>query len=101
MEKAIREAEEGILMDVTVSPNAKRNEVAGYNEWRGSIEVKVKAPPRDGKANAELVRFLSKLFGVEVEIVKGKTSNQKTVLVKGMEKEKVIEILRNVSKQRK
>ncbi len=101
MEDALKEMKEGVLINLIVSPNAKKNEIVGYNEWRKAIEIRVKAPPKGGRANAELIKFLSEVFCGEVEIVRGQTSTQKTVLIKGLGKERAMEILRNVSKQRR
>ena len=39
----------------------------------------VKSPPVDGKANAELIKFFRKKFGVAVAIVRGKTSRRKSL----------------------
>ena len=42
------------------------------------------APPVEGKANAELLRFLSEAFGVPqraVTLVRGETSRRKTVRI--------------------
>jgi len=46
------------------------------------LKVKVKAPAVEGKANAELLRFLAEHFRVKpntVEIVRGETSRTKIV----------------------
>ncbi|MBT6023012.1 YggU family protein, partial [Candidatus Woesearchaeota archaeon] len=42
----------------------------------------VKSPPVDGKANAELIKFFRKKFGVAVAIVRGKTSRRKILRIK-------------------
>ncbi len=50
----------------------------------GYCKIRLKAPPVDGKANAELIRWLSKQFGVSVESVvikSGRTSRRKTVKI--------------------
>jgi len=100
MEEALKESKDGVLIDVTVSPNAKRTEVVGYNQWRKAIEVRVKSPPKGGKANTELIEFFRQIFRCDVVIVKGQTSTQKTLLIKDLSKDEVLEILRrNVSKQ--
>ena len=39
----------------------------------------VKSPPVDGKANAELIKFFKKKYGVRVAIVRGKTSRRKSL----------------------
>jgi len=38
----------------------------------------------EGKANKELVKFFSKLLDAEVEIIRGETSREKDLLVKGL-----------------
>ncbi|ASJ16331.1 hypothetical protein A3L04_04210 [Thermococcus chitonophagus] len=78
----LREAREGTILQVIVRPNAKENKIEGIDEWRNRLKVSVKAPPVGGKANKELVKFLSKFFGAEVEIVRGETSREKDLLVK-------------------
>jgi len=85
----IKENKEGVILQIYVQPKAKKNEIEGIDEWRGRLKVKVKAPPVGGKANKELVKFLSKLLGAEVELVKGETSREKDVLVRGMKAEEV------------
>ncbi len=77
--KAVREAEGGCYVNIVVTPNAKRSGVKGYNEWRESVEVTVKAPPKGGKANAELEKVLGEILGCRVRVVKGATSTHKVV----------------------
>ena len=78
-------AREGTLLNIHVSPGAKSTSVEGsYGE--GAIKLKVAAPPVGGKANAEVERFLSKILGVprsDVKIIRGASSRDKTVLVRG------------------
>lgn len=87
--KFLKETKDGTLLLVYVQPKAKKNEIEGIDEWRGRLKVKVKAPPVGGKANKELVKFLSKLLGAEVSIVRGETGREKDLLVRGMEIEEV------------
>jgi uncharacterized protein len=68
---------------VKVIPRASRSEFAGTLE-DGTVKVKLKAVPEDGKANQELIRFLAKEHGVpesSVKIVAGLTSQRKLVRV--------------------
>ncbi len=82
--KFLKETKEGTVLLIYVQPKAKKNEIEGIDEWRGRLKVKIKAPPVEGKANRELVKFFSKLLGVEVKIVKGETSREKDLLIKGL-----------------
>ena len=73
-------------MTIRVHPRASRTEVKALMS-DGSIRVKLKAPPVEGRANSELVALLSRLFNVpasSVRIVGGLTSRQKSVVVEGI-----------------
>lgn len=51
-----------------------------------AIKIRVKAPPVDGAANVELLRFLAKRLGVprsSVHLVAGATGRRKRVAVDG------------------
>ena len=91
--KFLKETKGGTLLLIYVQPKAKKNAIEGIDEWRGRLKVKIKAPPVEGKANKEVVKFLSKLLDAEVEIVKGETSREKDLVVKGMKPGKVKERL--------
>lgn len=45
-----------------IQPRASRDEIAGVQGER--LKVRITAPPVDGEANAHLVKFLARLFGV-------------------------------------
>ena len=51
-----------------VQPRAKQTELVG---WHGdAIKVRLKAPPVDGAANEELVRFVTERLGVSRSAVR-------------------------------
>lgn len=66
-------------------PRASATAVAG---WHGDrVRIRVAAPPVDGAANEELVRFLAKRLGVSrgaVTIGSGRSSRSKTVTIDGI-----------------
>ncbi len=67
---------------VRVIPRSKRNEVGGERD--GRLLVRTTAPPVDGKANAELLAFLARAFGVprrRVRLISGAGSRDKTVAI--------------------
>jgi uncharacterized protein (TIGR00251 family) len=76
---------------VRVQPNAGRNAIAGLTDgvWR----IKVAAPPEKGKANQELLSFLSVILRVKkgsVNILKGHTSHSKILFIEGLTNEDVV-----------
>ena len=77
-----------------IQPNARRNEVLGFED--GVLRVKIAAPPVKGKANKELVDFLSGLLGVSkgsITIEKGLTSRRKLVVIEGLSQAQILERL--------
>lgn len=66
---------------VVARPNASKTCVLGYDGAREAVRISVAAPPEGGKANLELVRFISKELGKKVELVSGGTSRLKVFRV--------------------
>ena len=73
---------------VKVHPRAKRTAITG--RLGEAYKLDLAAPPVDGKANEECVRFFAELAGVpraRVRIVSGLTSRNKAVEVEGIDQE--------------
>ena len=49
-------------LEVLVVPRASKTEIVDYPG--DALKIRLKAPPVDGEANAELIRFLSKHFKI-------------------------------------
>ncbi|MDQ3011662.1 MAG: DUF167 domain-containing protein [Acidobacteriota bacterium] len=88
-------ADYAITFAVRVQPRASRSEVA--DELDGALKLRLAAPPVDGEANEELIRFLARLFDVsrrQVSILSGLTSKNKLIRIEGMtvnEGEKILQ----------
>ena len=77
-----------------VQPRASNTEVVGRHG--DAIKVRVKAPPVDGAANEELIRFLAKRLRVpreSIELVSGSSSRHKQIVIEGVTSTKIIELL--------
>ena len=73
-----------LIFAVGVMPRASKSEIVG--EYDGALKIKIKSPPIDGAANEELIKLLSKTFGVAksaVEILSGQTSKTKQIKIIG------------------
>lgn len=71
-----------LILTCHIQPGAKKSELAGVHGER--LKIRLQAPPVEGKANSELVRFLSKLFAVSkqaITIESGELSRQKRVRI--------------------
>lgn len=71
---------------VRLQPKASRNEVYGWKTDPETgdevLQVRVTAPPVDGKANKALIKLLAKEFKTpksRIEIVQGETSRDKVI----------------------
>jgi len=83
-----------VKISLRVYPNASRNESVGFTD--GVLRVKISAPPIKGKANRELIAFLSRLLGVgknSVNIIKGHTTRNKVVAINGLSREEIMKRL--------
>lgn len=70
---------------IKAHPRAKRSAVAG--RLGAAWKLHLAAPPAEGKANEECVRFLAELAGVarsRVRVITGATSRTKVVEVEGV-----------------
>lgn len=74
---------ERLLLSVRVQPRASQDEIVGPH-GADSLKVRITAPPVDGKANAHLIKFLAKSFGVpksQVELISGTTGRDKRLAI--------------------
>ena len=79
----LRDTAEGTILTLRVSPGARRSSVEGcYGE--DALKLRVAAPPVNGKANAEVERYLSDLLDLPrsaVTVIRGAGSRDKAVLI--------------------
>lgn len=67
-----------VLLRVRAQPGAARTAIRG--EYGDTLKIAVAAPPADGRANAALIAFLAKVFGLPrsaVTLVAGVGSRDK------------------------
>lgn len=78
----IQEYKDGTLLRLYIQPGASKSCWDGVHGDR--IKVRIKAPPVDGAANEELIRFIAKSLSVSksrVQFLRGKTSRQKDIVI--------------------
>lgn len=75
-------ADGAILLHIYVQPKASKSKIAGTHD--GCLKLAVAAPPVDGKANEEIVKFLARLLGLPgraISIHSGDKSRKKKVRI--------------------
>jgi uncharacterized protein (TIGR00251 family) len=81
--------EEQMMIVVRVQPSASQNELLRFKD--GVLHVRIAASPTKGKANQELIKFLSDILGI---------SKRNLIIEKGMTgKSKVIRIDESIQNQ--
>ena len=73
---------EDLILDCHLQPKASKDEFAGLHGER--LKIRITAPPVEGKANAHLLAFLGKAFGVarsQVTLESGELNRQKRVRI--------------------
>lgn len=69
---------ERITLQVYAKPNAHKTALVEITQ--DELHITVHAPPQDGKANKELILFMSKLFKIpktQITLVRGQESRHK------------------------
>jgi len=80
----VQDTKDGAILTVHIQPRASTTECVGIHG--DEIKIRVAAPPVDGAANDELIRFLARRFSIpstSVQIYSGAGGRHKRVLVKG------------------
>ena len=94
--------EKQVKIAVRVQPNARQNEILGFKD--DMLHLKIAAPPVKGKANQELIKFLSEILGISksnLVIEKGITERRKVIGIYGLTQSQVMERLAKLLKDTK
>lgn len=92
--------EDFTVLPVLVTPRASRSEITGWQAER--LKVRLKAPPVDGEANAELLRMLAKGLGVPksaLTLQHGEASRRKSVRIGGLSQGELLKRLPPMAKE--
>lgn len=82
MSDFIQWQDDDLIITCHLQPKASKTEVVGLHG--DALKIRIKAPPVDGKANLELIRFLAKEFAVhkrDVILISGELSRHKRVRI--------------------
>lgn len=86
------ETPKGIVIHIKAQPKASKTQVVGLYGDPPRLKIKIAAPPVDGRANEELLKYLKHRLGVSVSrlsLIRGETSPKKDVLCVGVSKDKI------------
>ena len=81
----LRDIAGGCEADLLIQPRASKTGIAGEHD--GRLKIRLAAPPVDGAANEELIRWLSDVLGIpkrNIALVSGETGRRKRVQLMGI-----------------
>ncbi len=90
----VNETEEGVTFAIRVLPRSSKCELAGLKE--DALRIRITAPPVEGRANEECIRFLAALFNVkrsQVAIKAGRKSKNKLISIAGLTRKDILAAL--------
>jgi uncharacterized protein (TIGR00251 family) len=86
----IRQSPGGVILSVRVKAGSGAFLISPKHDF---LEVRTRSPAEGNRANLEIVKELSGIFGSDVRIVRGLKSKRKEVLVRGISAEEAENIL--------
>lgn len=99
MAGAIASHPSGSALTLTVVPRSSRNRLERLDQ--GQLRARITAAPTDGAANAALLKFLAREFGLprsRLSILSGETSRTKRILIEGFDRIELVQRLEAVTR---
>ncbi len=90
----LKETDKGVTFELRVMPRSSSSAICGTQD--GALKIRITAPPLEGRANEECIRFLSDLLKIRrssVEIISGGKSRKKAVFIAGVKKKDIEALL--------
>lgn len=91
------EQDEAVIA-LRIKPRASTTRIIGKTKSKlgAAVSIEIAAPPVSGRANKELLRFLSKTLGVspnDLTIISGHSARDKLVRIRGLSQDRVFSLL--------
>jgi uncharacterized protein (TIGR00251 family) len=87
----LHDGKKGAALAVRVTPRSSDNEIVEIQE-DGTVKIHLTAPTHEGKANEELIEFLSEILGApksHIDILAGASGRDKLITVLDMDADEV------------
>ena len=82
LKNKIKSCENNFIFNAKIIANAKKNSIEELPDEE--YKIRVTQIPQDGKANKEIIKFLSEILDIpksKIEIIKGELSHHKTISI--------------------
>ncbi len=90
---------QGSKIALKIIPNSSKNQFVGMLD--GALKIKITAPPIEGKANTQLIKFLSEKTGLsksKINIASGANSKHKMLFIDGLDTQGLADLLEKLDK---
>ncbi len=90
---SVSETEHGVVFNVRLIPRASKSELVGVQG--DALKIRITAPPVEGAANKECIKFLSDVLGIkksQIKIIAGHRSKNKKVSISGISRKEIEDI---------
>ena len=90
----IRQNEDGIVFTIMVLPRSSKCEIVGIQD--DALKLKIAAPPVEGRANEECIRFLAERLGIKkarITMIGGHKGRRKTISIAGLNSHDLLAII--------
>ncbi len=78
LEESLRSMDKACVL---IKPNSSKSRITSYDKEKNCFIIELKAIPRKGQANLELVKFLRRTLKKDVSIKSGFASRQKLIKI--------------------
>jgi len=86
-------SEDEVQIKIHVIPGSSKSVFPSkVDNWRKSLEIKVKAKPKENKANLEVIEKIASFFNISpknIRIITGEKSRDKIISIKNLELSKI------------
>ena len=99
-ERIVQATKDGAVLTVLVQPKASPTECIGVHG--DALKIRVAAPPVDGAANEEVVRFLARALAIPrtaVQIESGTSGRRKRIRITGVAPHLILSCLAGSNEQ--
>ncbi|MBT8507682.1 hypothetical protein AZH53_04520 [Methanomicrobiaceae archaeon CYW5] len=87
IDDAITADGDAVILTIDVSAGSKKERFpSGFNEWRNAVQIQIKAPAIEGRANKAIIALIASETGCkksDIVIMSGATSTIKRVRING------------------
>jgi len=89
----IRQIHDGVVLAAHVRAGSGRFSISPEQSF---LEIRTRSPAEGNRANMEIVKELSRLFGREVRIIRGMKSKRKEILIAGISMQDAERLLKDL-----